>query len=324
MTDQPLADFRIAVLIPCFNEEKTIAQVVMDFRNALPDAAIYVYDNRSTDRTGQQAKAVGAIVRHEGHPGKGNVVRRMFADVEADIYVLVDGDDTYDAASASAMINKLVDESLDMVVGTRLTKHDATAFRSGHRFGNDLLTGVMGLLFGKSFTDILSGYRVFSRRFVKSFPALSAGFETESELTVHALEMRMPTGEVETPYKSRPSDSKSKLRTYRDGIRILLTIMALFKEEKPLTAFSVLALFLAIISTALAIPIFITYFETGLVPRFPTAILSTGIMTLAFLSFACGLILETVTRGRKEAKRMGYLAYPAISRKKGAAAGQGR
>jgi len=307
--------YRIAVLIPCYNEEKTIARVVMDYRAALPDATVYVFDNRSTDRTRAEAERAGAVVRYEGHPGKGNVVRRMFADVDADIYVLVDGDDTYDAASAPRMIEKLVNESLDMVVGTRLTKHDAGAFRAGHRFGNDLLTGVMGVLFGKSFTDILSGYRVFSRRFVKSFPALSKGFETESELTVHALEMRMPTGEVETPYKSRPSDSKSKLRTYRDGMRILLTILALFKEEKPLSAFSILALFLALVSIALAIPLFITYFQTGLVPRFPTAILATGIMTLAFLSFACGLILETVTRGRKEAKRMAYLMYPAVSRK---------
>ncbi len=309
------APYTIAVLVPCYNEEKTIAQVVAGFLSAIPQAVVYVYDNRSTDRTIAIAKAAGAVVRQEHRPGKGNVVRRMFADIEADIYVLVDGDDTYDAFSAPMMIQKLVDEKLDMVVGTRLSRHDDMAFRKGHRFGNDLLTGFMGFLFGKSFTDILSGYRVFSRRFVKSFPALSTGFETESELTVHALEMSMPTGEVITPYKSRPSESQSKLRTYRDGFRIFATILGLFKEERPLAAFTFLFVCLSLLSIALAVPVILTYLETGLVPRFPTAILSTGIMVLAFLSLTSGVVLDTVTRGRKEMKRMCYLSIPGFSQK---------
>ncbi|MFZ3048397.1 MAG: glycosyltransferase family 2 protein [Desulfatirhabdiaceae bacterium] len=302
--------YTVAVLVPCYNEEKTIGQVVTSFKSAIPHAVVYVYDNHSMDQTSARAKTAGAVVGYEIHSGKGNVVRRMFADIEADVYVLVDGDDTYDAFSAPEMIQKLIDEKLDMVVGTRLTEHDAMAFRKGHRFGNDLLTGFMGFLFGKSFTDILSGYRVFSRRFVKSFPALSKGFETESELTIHALEMRMPTGEVITPYKSRPSESQSKLRTYQDGFRILVTILGLFKEERPLTAFTILFACLALLSMALAVPVILTYMETGLVPRFPTAILSTGIMVLAFLSLTSGIVLETVTRGRKEMKRMGYLSIP--------------
>jgi len=242
-------------------------------------------------------------------PGKGNVVRRMFADVEAQVYLLVDGDDTYDASAAPRMIEKLEQEGLDMVVGTRLTHFDAGAFRHGHRFGNDLLTGFLGTIFGRSFSDILSGYRAFSRRFVKSFPALARGFETETELTVHALEMRMPVGEVETAYRTRPAESHSKLNTYRDGLRILATILVLFKEERPLTFFSILAGLLAASSLGLALPIFITYLETGLVPRFPTAILSMGLMTLAFLSLTSGIILESVTRGRQELKRLFYLRF---------------
>lgn len=308
------ADYRTAVLIPCYNEEKTIHQVIEGFRKELPDADIFVYNNRSTDRTAEIAAAAGACVRDEVHPGKGNVVRRMFADIEADIYVLVDGDDTYDAPSAAAMIRKLIDEQLDMVVGTRLSEYSEDAFRMGHRFGNDLLTGFLGLLFGRTFTDILSGYRVFSRRFVKSFPAVSKGFEIESELTIHALELRMPIGEVTTPYRNRPDDSVSKLRTYRDGMRILLTIVVMFKEERPLTFFSLVFGLLALTSLILAYPIVITYLQTGLVPRFPTAILSTGIMILAFLSLTCGMILDTVTRGRQEIKRLIYLSIPGIDR----------
>lgn len=250
-------------------------------------------------------------MRGETRQGKGNVVRRMFADVEADIYVLADGDGTYDATSAPLMINKLLTEHLDMVVGCRLT-NDEDAFRRGHRFGNDLLTGFVGLLFGHSFSDILSGYRVFSRRFVKSFPALAAGFETETELTVHALELRMPVAEVETSYKARPTGSQSKLRTYRDGWRILMTILNLFKEERPLTFFSIVFGLLATLSVTLAYPVVVTYVQTGSVPRFPTAILSAAIMILAFLSLASGFILDTVTRGRREMKRLAYLSIPLL------------
>ncbi|MBI4792383.1 MAG: glycosyltransferase [Deltaproteobacteria bacterium] len=302
---------RIAVLVPCYNEEKTVAQVVRDFRAVLPGAEIYVYDNNSTDRTVALAREAGAVVRLEKHQGKGNVMRRMFSDIEADIYVLVDGDNTYHAASAPAMIEKLLDEQLDMVVGSRLTAHDDAAFRLGHHLGNRLLTGFVSLLFGRSLTDMLSGYRVMSRRFVKSFPALAKGFETETELTVHALELRMPTAEVITPYGNRPEGSVSKLHTYRDGFRILLTIINLFKEERPLAFFTILFALLAAISLGLAVPIFLTYMATGLVPRFPTAILATGIMLLAFLSLVCGLILDTVTHGRREMKRLHYLSIAA-------------
>jgi len=303
--------YRVAVILPCYNEEAAIAQTVKSFRAALPGSAIYVYDNNSTDRTVEVARKAGAVVRRETHQGKGHVVRRMFADVEADIYVLADGDDTYDAASAGSLIAKLLEEGLDMVVGSRLTDYEGQAFRRGHRLGNDLLTGCLGLFFGRTFSDILSGYRVLSRRFVKSFPALATGFETEIELTVHALELHMPSAEVVTPYKARPAGSASKLRTYRDGWRILLEILKLFKEERPLAFFSIIAATLALTSLILAYPIFVTYLETGLVPRFPTAILSTGLMILASLNFGCGLILDTVTRGRCEMKRLIYLSLPA-------------
>ncbi len=303
---------RIAVILPCYNEEAAIGEVVRDFRNALPQADIYVYDNNSRDRTVERAQQAGAIVRREIRQGKGHVVRRMFADVDADIYVLADGDGTYDAASAASMIDKLVAERLDMVVGSRLTTYEGEAFRIGHRFGNDLLTGFLGLCFGRTFTDILSGYRVFSRRFVKSFPALSTGFETETELSVHALELRMPLAEVTTNYRTRPAGSASKLRTYRDGFRILMMIVNLFKEERPLAFFSIIAGVLALISLILAYPVFVTYIETGMVPRFPTAILSTGLMILASLSLTCGFVLDTVTLGRREMKRLAYLAIPPI------------
>jgi glycosyltransferase involved in cell wall biosynthesis len=300
---------RVAVLIPCYNEEVAIPQVVQDFRAALPQAEIYVYDNNSKDRTSEVARASGAIVRLEKRQGKGNVVRRMFADIEADVYVLVDGDATYHAASAPKMVNTLIDEQLDMVVGCRV--HTQTeAYRPGHVFGNAMLTGFVAKLFGRSFTDILSGYRVFSRRFVKSFPALSKGFETETELTVHALELRMPVTELDTPYGARPEGSASKLSTYRDGWRILRLILQLYKHERPLAYFSTLAVLLALLSFGLAVPILIDYLNTGLVPRFPTAILSTGIMILAFLFFIAGVILETVTRGRQEIKRLLYLQMP--------------
>ncbi|MFA6280290.1 MAG: glycosyltransferase family 2 protein [Bdellovibrionales bacterium] len=304
---------RTAVLIPCYNEETAIAQVVGDFRRALPDAQIFVYDNNSKDKTTEVARASGAIVRSEPLQGKGNVVRRMFADIEADIYVLVDGDATYDAASAPAMIKKLLDNQLDMVNGARVTEIQE-AYRAGHRFGNWMLTSMVSLIFGNRFKDMLSGYRVFSRRYVKSFPALAVGFETETELTVHALHLRMPTDEVETPYKDRPVGSVSKLSTFKDGFRILWMILVLIKEEKPMPFFSLIAGALAFISVALMLPILAEYLQTGLVPRFPTAVLSTSLMIMAFLSFACGLILDTVTRGRNEMKRMRYLNVPLTQR----------
>ncbi len=302
---------RTAVLIPCYNEEAAVVQVVADFRKALPDATIYVYDNNSRDRTVEVARAAGAIVRTETLQGKGNVVRRMFADIEADIYVLVDGDATYDAASAPMMVKRLVTESLDMVNGARVTQIEK-AYRPGHRFGNWLLTSMVAWTFGNRFTDMLSGYRVMSRRYVKSFPALAAGFETETELTVHALELRMPTAEVATPYKDRPEGSVSKLSTFRDGFRILWTIVVLIKEERPMQFFSLMAALLAFVSTLLIVPIVIEFAETGLVPRLPTAVLSMGLMLIGFLSLSCGLILDTVTRGRREMKRMRYLNIPAL------------
>lgn len=299
---------KIAVLIPCYNEEKAIFQTVRAFREALPTATVYVYDNNSKDRTIERAREAGAIVRSEPLQGKGSVVRRMFSDIEADIYVMTDGDETYHAPSAPLMIRKLIDESLDMVVGSRLKTEAAGAFRAGHHFGNVMLTGAVRKLFGDRFQDMLSGYRVFSRRFVKSFPAVSSGFETETELAVHALTLRMPVAEVETPYGARPEGSVSKLRTYHDGFRILMMIILLFKEEKPLAFFSILFALLALISLALGAPVVMTFLETGLVPRFPTAILSTGVMLLAFLSLTTGFILDNVTRGRRELKRLSYLA----------------
>jgi len=297
---------RVAVLVPCFNEEATIAKVVADFRAALPEAAIYVYDNNSADGTVDVARAAGALVRRETHQGKGNVVRRMFADVDADVYVLVDGDATYDAASARTMIARLVEERLDMVVGARVDQHEA-AYRLGHRTGNRLLTRFFALAFHATFSDILSGYRVFSRRFVKSFPVLSRGFEIETEFSVHALELELAVAEVPTPYYARPEGSTSKLSTWRDGWRILLTIVGLYRSERPLAFFSGLGVVLAIVSVGLAIPIFVTYFEQGIVPRIPTAILSTGLMLLASLSIVAGLVLDTVTRGRREIKLIAYL-----------------
>lgn len=300
----------IAVLIPCYNEEAAIGKVVQDFRAALPDAIVYVYDNNSKDRTVEVARAAGAVVRREPLQGKGNVMRRMFADIEADVYVLVDGDDTYHAASAPELVKRLWDEQLDMVNGARVTEIVA-AYRPGHRFGNLVLTGMVAKIFGSRIGDMLSGYRVFSRRFVKSFPALASGFETETELTVHALELRMPIAEVKTPYKDRPPGSHSKLNTIRDGIRILRTIIILVKEERPLPFFSAAFGLLALLSMILGVPVIATYFETGLVPRFPTALLATGLMLLAFLSLTCGLILDTVTHGRREAKRMSYLSLRA-------------
>ena len=303
-------DDRLAVLIPCFNEETAIAQVVTDFRAELPEATIYVYDNNSTDRTAEVARAAGALVRRETHQGKGNVVRRMFADVEADIYVLVDGDATYDAASARALIARLIEDRLDMVVAARV-EEEAQAYRPGHRTGNRLFTGFFASVFSASFTDILSGYRVFSRRFVKSFPVLSRGFEIETELSVHALELGLAVGEVPTPYYARPEGSTSKLSTWWDGLRILSTIVGLYRSERPLTFFSAIGIALAAVSVILAIPIFVTFVEQGIVPRIPTAILATGLMLLAFLSIVAGLVLDTVTRGRREMKLIAFLQHRA-------------
>lgn len=298
---------RVAVLVPCYNEASTVAGVVKAFQAQLPSATVYVYDNNSTDGTAGQARAAGAVVRKETLQGKGNVIRRMFADVDADIYVLVDGDGTYDAASAPRMIDRLLDDDLDMVNAAR-DATEGSAYRLGHRFGNRLLTGIVSRIFGNRLTDMLSGYRVFSRRFAKSFPGLAHGFEIETELTVHALELRLPIAEIRAPYGARPPGSMSKLGTIRDGFRVLWTILVLVKEERPLPFFSVIAAILVVSSIALTVPIFITFMETGLVPRFPTAILATGMMLLAFLSFACGLILDTVTRGRRELKRLHYLS----------------
>jgi len=304
---------RIAVLLPCYNEEAAIAQTVAGFKAALPGATIYVYDNNSRDHTVEVARAAGAVVRTERMQGKGNVVRRMFADVDADIYVMADGDATYDAASAPTLVARLLDEQLDMVVGARVTQTD-TAYRRGHKFGNALLTGMLTRLFGRSFSDILSGYRVFSRRFVKSFPVLSSGFEIETEISVHALELKMPVAEIETPYFARPEGSESKLNTYGDGFRILNTIVQLYRLERPLLFFGVIGALLALIALLLAVPLVVTYLHTHLVPRQPTAILVTGLIILAALNGFAGLILDTVVRGRREVRRLAYLAHKAPQR----------
>ena len=300
----------IAVLVPCYNEEVAIGRVVRDFRAALPGAKIHVYDNASTDRTAQAAAEAGAIVGFEPFPGKGNVMRRMFSDIDADVYVLVDGDDTYDAAAAPQLVRELLDRQLDMVNAARVTDIER-AYRFGHRFGNRLLTRLVQVIFGKQFDDMLSGYRVFSRRFVKSFPAISNGFEIETELTVHAMELRMKTAEVPTRYKDRPAGSASKLNTIRDGLRILRMIATLVKEERPLAFFGAMFLVLTMLSLGLAMPIVLEFMRTGFVPRLPTAVLSVGIMLAAVLSMACGLILDTVTHSRREIKRLAYLEIKA-------------
>ena len=298
---------RIAVLIPCYNEEAAIGNVVRGFAAALPGAQIYVYDNNSTDQTREIAAAAQAIVRAEPRQGKGNVVCRMFADIDADVYVLVDGDDTYDAASASRLVDLLCARQLDMVTAVRVT-HSRGAYRPGHILGNRLLTGLVSELFHNRLLDMLSGYRVFSRRFVKSCPALITGFEIETALTVHALELRMPVAEMETPYKDRAAGSASKLNTYRDGFRILRTILRLVLEVRPLALLGWLAVLFALTAVAISIPVFETYALTGLVPRLPTAVLAASMMVLAFLLAASGIVLDMVTLGRREAKRLSYLA----------------
>jgi glycosyltransferase involved in cell wall biosynthesis len=307
-----LAEFRVAVLIPCYNEAITIGGVVADFQSALPGARIYVYDNNSSDDTVERARAAGATVRIERRQGKGYVVCRMFADVEADAYVLVDGDGTYDAADASTMIALLLDQQLDMVTGTRI-ETAKESYRRGHRFGNRLLTGLVRAIFGSGVADMLSGYRVFSRRFIKSFPALSTGFEIETQFTVHALELDMPVGEVPTSYSERALGSASKLHTYRDGWRILRTIIALVKDERPLRFFMICSAVLVLIALALGLPVVSEFIRTDRVPRLPTAVLAASLMGVASLSAVCGLVLDSVQHGRKEAKRLAYLAIPAAS-----------
>jgi glycosyltransferase involved in cell wall biosynthesis len=306
---------RIAVLIPCFNEAVAIGKVVSDFRAALGDAVVYVYDNNSTDSTAEMAVAAGAVVRRETLQGKGHVIRRMFADIEADAYVLVDGDDTYDAAAAPAMVSLLLEGQLDMVNGRRTeiaaqATGPAGAYRRGHRMGNKVLSGLVRAVFGDRIQDMLSGYRVFSRRFVKTFPALASGFETETEFTIHALNLMMPLAELPVAYRERGVGSDSKLRTYSDGLRILRTIVVLVKEERPLQFFTSVGAFLLVLGVVLGAPVVATYLHIGLVPRLPTAVLATGIILLSFLAFSCGLILDSVARARKEAKRFAYLAIP--------------
>jgi glycosyltransferase involved in cell wall biosynthesis len=300
---------KIAVLVPCYNEEATIAAVVRDFRAVLPEATVYVYDNNSTDQTAARAAEAGAVVRNESRQGKGNVVRRMFADIEADIYVLVDGDDTYDAGASPRMIAQTITEGADLLTARRIHT-EAGAYRPGHVLGNRLLTGLTATLFNVGLSDMLSGYRVFSRRFVKSFPVTAQGFAIETELTVHAVRLMMPVSEMDTRYKERPLGSVSKLNTYVDGLRILGAIGYLVREERPLIFFSSIAFLFAAVAVLIGAPVVSEYVHTGLVPRLPTAVLSTGLMVIAFLSLTCGLILDTVTRGRWEAKRMAYLAIP--------------
>jgi glycosyltransferase involved in cell wall biosynthesis len=304
----PAFDVEVAVLVPCLNEEASIGKVVADFKQHVPGCTVFVYDNGSLDRTAEVAATAGAVVRREVLAGKGNVVRRMFADVEADVYVLVDGDDTYDAAAAPHLIRELLRRSLDLVTAARVETTQAS-YRRGHRFGNWLLTALVARLFGNRCTDMLSGYRVMSRRLVKSLPLLSSGFEIETELTVYALQMRLPITDVATPYKDRMVDSQSKLRSFPDGIRILSTIVWLLKEERPLFFFGIAGILFNVVALACGIPVVIEYLETGLVPRLPTAVLATGFALLGFVSVVCGLILDTVTKGRLEQKRMHYLTH---------------
>lgn len=309
--------YNVALIIPCYNEEVAIGQVINDFREVIPSLNIFVFDNRSTDSTAEKALEAGAQVVRAPISGKGNVVRRMFADVEADIYIMVDGDATYDAKSITKLLDKLINERLDMVVGSRVTEQSIAchAYRQGHQWGNRLLTQSVQNIFGGKFKDMLSGYRVFSKRYVKSFPAISEGFETETELTVHALELRMPFGEIETPYRARPEGSESKLCTYKDGFRILKTILKLYVRERPIQFFGGTALFLLLIAIILFIPLWSHFIAEGNVPRFPTAILSSALSICALLSFVCGLIIDSITRARSEIKRLSYLSIPGISPK---------
>jgi glycosyltransferase involved in cell wall biosynthesis len=303
---------RVAVLIPCRNEAASVAHVVRDFRAALPDCTVYVYDNGSTDNTGELAAVAGAVVRREARPGKGGVVRRMFADIDADIYLLVDGDGTYDAARAPDLVATLVEGDLDMVTAVRNHEDRSGAYRRGHHFGNHAFNAFVGGLFGTRPADMLSGYRAFSRRFVKSFPGTALGFEIETELTVHALEQRLPTAEVPTRYFERHAGSKSKLATYRDGARILAKMIMLFKDVKPTLFFGGFAILFGVVGILLGTQVIIEFMATRYVSRLPTAVLATGLMLLAFLSLGCGLILDSVARGRREAKRMTYLSISSM------------
>ncbi len=307
-------NLRIAVIVPCYNEAAAIGNVIRDFGQALPDAEIYVFDNNSKDATSEIARTAGAKVFHVSKKGKGNVVRRMFADVEADVYIMVDGDATYHAPSAPAMVEKLLNENLDMLVGCRVDEGAKENYRRGHRLGNRMLTGSVMHIFGGQFTDMLSGYRVFSRRFAKSFPSLSSGFEIETELTVHALENSMPYGEMSTPYGARPEGSESKLSTYKDGMRIARTIGRLYMFERPLACLSILAGLFALIAVILTIPLFLTWLETGLVPRLPTAVAATGLSIFAMQLFVAGIILDSIGKSRREMRRFAYLAIPLFSR----------
>lgn len=302
-----ISKLRIAVLIPCLNEQATIERVVLDFKRALPTSTIYVFDNNSTDNSVEIAKATGAIIHFEHSQGKGHVVRRMFSDIDADIYLMTDGDDTYDASISPLLIEKLVSENCDLVNCARAAKNHS-AYRFGHSFGNRMISKLVRIFFKSTATDILSGYKVFSRRFVKSFPVLSNGFEIETEIMIHALSLKIPYSEMSGPYKERPLGSESKLKTYRDGFRILGLIGFLLKEEKPFVFFGLIALLLLLISAIFGAPIIIHYFETGLVPRLPTAVLAAGLSILSMLSLAIGLILDAVCRGRREIKRLAYLS----------------
>jgi hypothetical protein len=304
---------RVAVVIPCHNEEGSVGHVVKDFQDALPEADVFVFDNASTDATTERARAAGATVRHEPKLGKGNVVRRMFADVEADVYVMVDGDGTYDAGAARSMVDLLLENQLDMVVGCRAPATDDDAvYRRGHVAGNAMFTRTLRAAFGGDFTDVFSGYRVMSRRLVKSFPVQSAGFEIETELSVHAVQVGAACAEVPTAYGSRQHGTDSKLRTGRDGVRILLRSVGLFRQMRPMQFFGLLFVFLTALALALAVPIIDEYARTGLVPRFPTAILAAAIQTVAFICLTCGLVLENVVRARREARRLAYLQIPII------------
>jgi glycosyltransferase involved in cell wall biosynthesis len=313
-----LKNYRIAVLLPSYNEEVTIAQTINAFKQALPVASIYVYDNNSIDQTAQIACAQGAVVRHAAYQGKGHVVRRMFADIEADIYVLCDADATYDASAAPMLIEKLIDDNLDMVVAARKESHEknGVVYRKGHRFGNRLLTGLVSKLFHNQFCDILSGYRIFSYRFVKTFPALSHGFDTETELTIHALELKLPVAEVPTVYYARPKNSHSKLKSYRDGWVILKRIVLMLKETKPLFFFGIIAFAFVLLSLVLTAPIIVTYFKTGLVPRIPTAVLAAGTMMIGFLMYTLGLVLQSVYHKHAEIKQLRYLMYRSVQSSK--------
>ena len=303
------ARHRIAVILPCYNEEAAIAEVIHEFRESLPSAEIYVYDNASTDKTVEVAREAGAQVRSEPEKGKGNAVRRAFADVDADIYVMADGDGTYDAASAPKLIEVMRRENLDMVVGTR-THTSETAYRPGHVLGNQVFSGLFRRLFRSSFTDILSGYRVFSRRYVKSFPSAAKGFEIELEMSTHAALLRMPVAEVETDYGARIGGGESKLNTYRDGARILRRMLRFLRLHRPRFVYGLLAIASGLLSVLLMIPIAIEFFQTGLVPRVPTVILSAAIMLVAVILFVVGAILDSQSSYFSETKRLAYLRIP--------------